>query len=202
MKLHLRDISQALVGAWSRAFEGVADVEISRGDIFSMREGPLPGDAPIDVKADAVVSPANSFGFMDGGIDAVYTYVLGDQVQARAQDTIRREYDGELPVGCAFVVPTGRPELPWCVIAPTMRVPEPVPDSVNAYLALRAALIAARRQSIGTLLCPGLATSVGRMPVDRCARQMRRAWDEFVAERPFPRSVGEATRWHDALLRP
>lgn len=202
MKLHLRDISASLVDAWKREFAGVNDVEISRGDIFSMREGPLSNDAPIDVKADAVVSPANSFGFMDGGIDAVYTYVLGPQVQARAQEAIRRDFGGELPVGCALVVSTDRRELPWCVIAPTMRVPEPVPDSVNAYLSLRAGLIAARRKGIETLLCPGLASSVGRMPPERCARQMRSAWDDFVNGAPVPRSVGEATRWHDALLRP
>lgn len=62
---------------------------------------------------------------MDGGFDAVYTYVLGLQVQARAQEAIRRDFDGELPVGCALIVATERSELPWCVIAPTMRVPEP-----------------------------------------------------------------------------
>jgi O-acetyl-ADP-ribose deacetylase (regulator of RNase III) len=31
----------------------------------------------LDVACDAVVSPANSFGFMDGGIDAVYLSLFG-----------------------------------------------------------------------------------------------------------------------------
>lgn len=91
------------------------------------------------------MSPANSFGFMDGGFDAVYTYVLGLQVQARAQDAIRRDFDGELPVGCALIVATERSELPWCVIAPTMRVPEP-------------------GNALPALLCLGLAARTVRPP--------------------------------------
>ena len=70
LSLHLRDLGQPLVAAWQRAFAGVAAVTISRGDIFSDADGPVADGAPIDVVADAVVSPANSFGFMDGGIDA------------------------------------------------------------------------------------------------------------------------------------
>ncbi len=31
----------------------------------------------LDVKCDAVVSPANSFGFMDGGIDLIYSHRFG-----------------------------------------------------------------------------------------------------------------------------
>jgi O-acetyl-ADP-ribose deacetylase (regulator of RNase III) len=40
-------------------FKGVENVRISGGDIF-------------ELKADAIVSPANSFGYMDGGIGLVY----------------------------------------------------------------------------------------------------------------------------------
>lgn len=54
MKLVLADVKPALVAPWRRAFEGVTQVEVREGSIF-------------DVPADALVSPANSFGFMDGG---------------------------------------------------------------------------------------------------------------------------------------
>jgi Macro domain len=123
LTLHLRDLSRALVDAWRQEFMGVPGVTLSQGDIFSESDGPVAAEAPIDIRADAVVSPANSFGFMDGGIDAVYTYQLGSQVQERLRALLAEQYGGELPVGQAVLVPTGRPEIPWCISAPTMRVP-------------------------------------------------------------------------------
>ncbi len=111
----------------------------SCGDIFSEKPGQAGLGDPIDVKADAVISPANSFGFTDGGIDAVYTFQFGDGLQQRRQDVIEREFGGELPVGLAVIVPTMNEDIPWCISAPTMRDPGDVADTVNAYLAFRAA---------------------------------------------------------------
>ena len=178
---------------------GYAFVQLPLGvsRIFSTRRGPFPENAPIDVAADAVVSPANSFGFMDGGIDAVYTHPFGLALERRIQALLAAEHGGELPVGCAVIVESGSPEIPWCVSAPTMRVPEAVPDTANAYLAFRAALRAvlahnaAGRRPIRQVLCPGLATTTGRMPVGRCAAQMRAAWDNVLGEGPPQR-----LSWH------
>jgi len=160
------------------------------------------------VTADAIVSPANSFGFMDGGIDAVYTYQLGPQVQERLRQRLTRDFHGELPVGQAVIVPTARREIPWCISAPTMRTPGIVAETPNAYLAFRAALIAVlahnhdNQQPIRSILCPGLATAVGRMPVDRCARQMRAAWDRVVGREAFvPGSLHAAVQDEKVLLR-
>ncbi len=199
LQLHLRDLSSALVTAWRQEFADLPGVTISHGDIFSEREGTLSSEAPIDVRADAIVSPANSFGFMDGGIDAVYTYQLGPQVQERLQELLAQEHGGELPVGCAVIVPTGREEIPWCISAPTMRVPSDVSETVNAYLALRASLRAVlahnatAKHPIRTVLCPGLGTAVGRMPPARCAKQMKEAWLNTVRGPQYiPVSVRQA----------
>jgi O-acetyl-ADP-ribose deacetylase (regulator of RNase III) len=197
--IHLRDLGGPLVEAWREAFAGIESVRVSCGDIFSDRPGPIEPGAPIDVKADVIVSPANSFGFMDGGIDAVYTYQFGAGLQERLQAVIRDEHGGELPVGQAAIVETGHDDIPWCVSAPTMRIPRDVSDTVNAYLAFRAALRAvlahnaSGEQRIESLLCPGLGTAVGRMPVHRCARQMRMAWDRVLGgAHIFPGSLGVA----------
>jgi O-acetyl-ADP-ribose deacetylase (regulator of RNase III) len=179
----------------------VPSVTISHGDIFSTARGAVPADAPIDIEADAIVSPANSFGFMDGGIDAVYTYQFGIGLQERLQALLAEEHDSELPVGMAVIVPTLRREIPWCISAPTMRLPGNVADTPNAYLAFRAALRAVLehnahgRPAIRSVLCPGLGTAVGQMPVDRCARQMRAAWDRVLGDRPArfrsPRAIAD-----------
>lgn len=193
LRLHVRDRNAALVDALRRELAGVADVEVTCGDVF-------------DVTADAVVSPANSFGFMEGGIDLVYSRRFGWDLQERLKDLLRRDHAGELPVGQAVIVETGAPDIPWLVSAPTMRVPADVSETVNAYLALRAALLAVQRHGreprIETVLSPGLCTAVGRMPPGRAARQMAAAWAAVVLGRaPAPREMGQAVDEHARLLR-
>jgi hypothetical protein len=60
----LRDIDDELVQSWKNHFKGVENVSISCGDIF-------------ELKADAIVSPANSFGYMDGGMTSYTWSALG-----------------------------------------------------------------------------------------------------------------------------
>lgn len=165
MRITLIDLDAALCRAWRQAFEGVEDVEIAEGDYFERG-------------ADAMVSPANSFGIMDGGLDLAIRNALGATIQRRVQKVILERHHGELPVGCAEIIETGEPRWPLLVVAPTMRVPESVAQSLNAYLAFRAALLACRRHATGinSLVCCGLGTGIGNMEPTRCAAQMRIAY--------------------------
>ena len=153
----LRDLNPQVVSAWQAAFADEPCVEVSCGHIF-------------DLQADAIVSPANSFGYMDGGIDLVYSQLFGYQLESRLQALLQEEHFGELPVGQALVLPTEHAFIPFLVSAPTMRVPGPVPKTLNAYLAFRAALRAVlehnrtAKSPIRSILCPGLATAIGAMP--------------------------------------
>jgi O-acetyl-ADP-ribose deacetylase (regulator of RNase III) len=192
--VRLRDRNPALVEAWRRNFQGCEAVEVSHGDIF--RE-----------QADAIVSPANSFGYMDGGIDAVYLEQFGTGLQARLQEHLREQHHGELAVGEAVIVETMSSEMPWMISAPTMRIPGPVPKTLNAYLAFRAALRAVLQHNLGrkpkirSLLCPGLASAIGGMPEERCARQMRFAYDTILGSRRWPPlRIGEIFETHEELL--
>jgi O-acetyl-ADP-ribose deacetylase (regulator of RNase III) len=170
MKFLLRDNNAAVVQAWLDCFSEAADVSVSVGDIF-------------EEPTDAIVSPANSFGFMDGGIDLAYSLRFGWGLEERLQALLRAEHDGELPVGQAVIVDTGDARFPLMVSAPTMRVPMDVSETVNAYLAFRAVIrtVRAHNQSaarrIETVLCPGLGTAVGRMHPKVCARQMYHAYE-------------------------
>ena len=95
---------------------------------------------------------------------------------------------GELPVGAALVVELPGDGFPCLVAAPTMRIPGNVAKSINAYLAMRAALVAVLRHNAGgsrrirSLAVPGLCTGVGGMDFAEAAQQMRTAHDSVIGE--------------------
>ncbi len=185
---------QDLADAWTRAFRGTP-VSIQVGDILS------------EAREQALVSPANSFGWMTGGLDLGITWAYGRtlDIGRRVRAAITQDAAGELPVGQALVVST--PEGPYThlVCAPTMRTPQVVATSLNAYLAFRAVLLAVRTWNarmptdpIRQVFCPGLGTGVGAMPPARAARQMRAAWDQVMAPGPLPRldqAARDEARW-------
>ena len=187
MKITLVARDGALARAWRSAFAEVDDVGVVEGDYFEQ-------------PADAMVSPANSFGIMDGGIDLAIRDQLGLGVQTRLQRAIVERHHGELPIGCAEVVETGDPRWKYLVAAPTMRVPESVAGTLNAYLAFRAALLACAKHPIESLVCCGLATGIGRMEPMRCATQMRVALQHVRGPARIP-SFQQIHAVHEALRK-
>jgi O-acetyl-ADP-ribose deacetylase (regulator of RNase III) len=190
-RLFLVDDKAKLVGLWREAFAPFPEVVPECADFFAR-------------EADALVSPANSFGVMDGGLDLAIRNRLGRAVETAVRERIRAEHHGELPVGSAEIVATEHPVWPYLVCAPTMRVPENISGTLNAYLAFRAALLAVRRhnqrspeQAIASLVCPGLGTGVGRLDPGRCAVQMRTAYESLLATPDLP----PFERIHGAHLR-
>jgi O-acetyl-ADP-ribose deacetylase (regulator of RNase III) len=176
-RIHLVDRDARLVAAWREVFRDFPEVQPNRSDFFEQ-------------DADAMVSPGNSFGIMDGGIDAAIRDVLGPSIELRVREMLVERHHGELHVGGAEIVHTGHARWPLLIFAPTVRVPDEVSRTVNAYVAFRAVLLAARRHNasrpevpIHSLLCPGLCTGVGAMPPRRCAAQMRVAYRQ-VKEAP------------------
>jgi len=201
MNIILTSVEPGLADAWERFCGNLDFVTVHRNSIF-------------DLSCDAVVSPANSFGFMDGGIDMLYTQYFGWQVQERLQEAIRERHHGELLVGQAEIVETDNPDLPFLIAAPTMRVPMILRESVNPYLAARAALLLITHGTFGggtyagekiadyvdSLALPGLGTGVGRVGPNTCAHQVRAAIEDVLL-RPnnFPISWADAQARHQQL---
>lgn len=200
MKIILTAVEADLTEAWRNFCGDVADVEVHHGSIF-------------DVQCDAVVSPANSFGFMDGGIDLLYSRRFGWQVQERLQKIIREHHGGELLVGAAEIVETDA-HIPFLIAAPTMRVPMILRDSVNPYLAARAVLLLIKNgtfrdgqwkgqrvnEVVHSVAFPGLGTGVGQVGPAVCAHQVRTAIDDVLLEtRDFPKTWAEAQSRHQQL---
>jgi O-acetyl-ADP-ribose deacetylase (regulator of RNase III) len=153
---------------------------------------------------DALVSPGNSFGIMDGGVDA-HIVARFPAVHRAVRSAIDNEYLGYQPVGAALIVPTDDPVHPFLVHAPTMRVPGALPPALrtNVHDAFWAALVAVERHNlshpdaaIAELAVPGLGTGVGRVPAATAARLMALAyakWREPAAAGPRSSFAREAS---------
>ncbi|WP_329070109.1 macro domain-containing protein [Amycolatopsis sp. NBC_01480] len=187
-ELVLCAVDEPLAAAWTTALSTLADpggrVRVHRGSV-------------LDVAAQAVVSPANSYGWMRGGIDAVYARAFPG-VEQSVRSAVLASYGGELPIGESVIVPTGEAEPAWLISAPTMREPgEVLPaDTVHPYLAARAVFLQWQhgqldhgpvRDHVTTIAMPGLGTGFGGVPPAVCARQVAAAWEEAFGHRRHAR---------------
>lgn len=125
LRVSLVDRSSGLAEAWATAFEGRDGVAVLEGDLLALN-------------CDAMVSPANSFADMGGGIDKAIDDYYGKEAQECVRRAIARDFYGELPVGMALITAYERRRFPFLISAPTMRVPGEVRGSINAYLGMRA----------------------------------------------------------------
>ena len=142
MKCLLCDINPAMREAWEKELERRPRLAA----LCSVVAGGI-----TDLRVDAVVSPANSFGFMRGGVDGVYTRVFGEGVESRLQAIIRTLPAEELPVGEALIVPTG-------------------------HTGIRAGL----EQTFASIAFPGMGTGTGRLPFDAAAKAMFDGMEEAL----------------------
>lgn len=173
MRIILGDRKPEMFSALEEQFSDAAEVTVVNGDILA-------------VEKDSIMSPANSFGFMDGGIDQRISELFEFKVEALVQRAIKEKHGGELPVGAAEIIKTGLPRFKFLICAPTMRTPQNVAGTLNAYLAMRATLLSIIRfndgseEEINSVVRPGLCTGVGRMPPERSARQMKAAYNQVL----------------------
>lgn len=159
----------------------------------------MTGDAR-DVRATAVVSPANSFGFMDGGIDYAYSAWLGWHVQERVQREIASLPFGELLVGQALAVETDGEHVPFLIAAPTMRVPKRITDPADVMLATRAAVALALSRGFDSIAIPGMGTGCGGLSPSVAAAAMQAGILQALSPLAAATSWREAQRRHFNLI--
>ena len=174
MKLILVDPKQALCKAWKEEFQNLPNVEIVQGYFERLAE------------FDCMVSAANSFGMMDGGVDLAIVNFFGKRVMENVQAAILRNYLGEQPVGTSMIIETGHPHHPFIAHTPTMRVPMPIAHTDHVYSAMWAMLLAVHyhnqtsSRKINVIACPGLGTTTGKVPYAEAAHQMAIAYKNFL----------------------
>ncbi|MEW2416471.1 macro domain-containing protein [Streptomyces sp. NPDC046866] len=162
----LTDINPDVVHAWRAAFAGTPGIAIRQGSI-------------LDEQVDAWVSPTNSRGRMDGGVDAAIKRHLGAGIQLRVQRAIRDRFAGSLPVGSAVCVPSGAANPRFLISTPTMEASsQNVSETLNVALACAAAFQAVHQQnrsapgSIASVALVGMGARTGRVPARVCANLM------------------------------
>lgn len=168
-KVYLRDTNEFFVVCLKKYFKSLPEVEVSHGDIFG-------------IKADAIVSPANSFGDMGGGIDLAYREKFGMDTQKFIQRIIKARWYDELPVGQAISIPLKKQDYKHLIVAPTMRLPMNVDNSLNVYASTRAALLKAKDLDVTSVLFPGMGTGTGGACPEMAARQMFVAYLNVVRD--------------------
>jgi O-acetyl-ADP-ribose deacetylase (regulator of RNase III) len=167
LRISICDTNQEIAAVFARIFAREANVEVLHGNMLHLT-------------ASALVSPANSFGDMSGGVDKAIDDFFGGQAQKRVQAHIREEFLGEMPVGAATILPMLHRQFPFLIVAPTMRIPGYAGKTINAYLAMRAILVAVTRHNqsnanrIYHIALPSLCTGVGGMSYGEAAEQCTR----------------------------
>lgn len=169
------------------AFSGFDDVIIAPSDIETL-------------EVEAVVSPANSFGFMDGGIDYAYSSLFGPRLQQTLQAKIAALPFGELLVGQALMLETGHLSIPKLISAPTMRVPSRIYDLNDIMLACRAAVKIGLDRGIASVAFPGMGTGCGEVPASSAARAMICGMRNALHPMAAPKTWKEAQYQHFNLI--
>ena len=173
-KLVFVDPKPELCAVFHQYFEGLPNVEIVAGRFEQL------------AAFDCMVSAANSFGLMDGGVDGAITRFFGDALMQRVQERILREFLGEQNVGTSIIVETGHRQHPFIAHTPTMRSPMEIAHTDNVYRATWAMLLAVRQHNerqerkIRLVACPGMGTGTGHVPYAEAARQMSMAYRNYL----------------------
>lgn len=174
-RLHFVSLCDAWVDEMRTRFKSDANVLVSCTDIQN-----------IPLSNTVIVSPANSLGFMDGGIDKTLSRDmfpgLEEVVQARIYEHGVTNAFGRyfLPVGSACCVTMDSAII---IVAPTMFQPMDVSYTQNAYWSFLAALLLfdklRKHDDDLCLVVTSHCCGYGRMNPTESAKQMRAAYEDF-----------------------
>jgi len=169
------DIDTKLLEIYSATLSGLKDVEVinQRTDVRTLKN------------IDAFVSPANSYGWMNGGIDGIYSEMFPNvqkKVQNKIAETVgptNNYHIPTLPIGMAVMVNvTNHIKL---ICAPTMFTPMNIEKKTdNIYHAMYAILeVCESLPSTARVAIPGMGTGVGGLKAEVSANQIRKAFVDY-----------------------
>jgi O-acetyl-ADP-ribose deacetylase len=117
-------------------------------------------------KVDAIVNPANSYGYMGGGVAYAIKKAGGQTIEDEAVSK------APILVGSASETAAGKLPCKYVIHAPTMTEPAEPIGPKNASSATAAALRKAAELGVTSLAFPGMGTGVGGLSKSAAAQAM------------------------------
>ena len=136
---------------------------------------------PLAFDIDAVVSPANTMGIMNGGYDAVLRRYFGVGIE----HTVRQYFDKfKLDVGEAIAVITGHSKVEWLIVTPTVSVTGEGSSghATVSYSCAYNAVKAAHEKGVKYLGMTGLGSGVGGLDRRVSAKQQVQGIKDALSE--------------------
>jgi len=173
LNLILFDINPKVCDEFYNHFNKYKNISIYNGRFENIQE------------YDCIISPANSFGLMDGGIDKFIIDYFGKQLMENVQKHIIENYAGEQPVGTSFIIETNDIKHPYLAHTPTMEIPMDIRGTNNVYKAMKAMLLEVLKYNknlifgnsiIRSIACSGLGTACGMLEPSIAVKQMELAY--------------------------
>ena len=125
----------------------------------------LEGDIT-EIRADAIVNPANSYLLMGGGVAGAIKRKGGVEIEKEARKM------APIEIGEAVVTSAGRLPAKWVVHAPTVKRPAGKASLESVSLATRAALRAAEEVGARSIAFPAMGAGVGGLSVKEAVQAM------------------------------
>jgi len=143
-----------LTGAgFARGMKANQVIEIRKGSITTMQ-------------VHCIVNPANSFGFMGGGVAEAIKKIGGQSIEDEAIE------QAPIQVGTAIITGAGDLVCQKVIHAPTMHNPAEKTDTHKVMCAVKAALELAESEGMLSIAFPGMGTGVGGLDKQEAAKVM------------------------------
>jgi len=125
------------------------------------------------ISCDAIVNPANSFGYMGGGVAGAIKRAGGFIIEKEAVSK------APIPVGKAVVTTAGSLQCKYVIHAPTMKQPAINISVNNVKLATKAAFDLGVKLKLKSIAIPGMGTGVGGVATCDAAKVIVEIAKEF-----------------------
>lgn len=125
------------------------------------------------ISCDAIVNPANSYGYMGGGVAGAIKRIGGIEIEKEAISK------APIDVGKAVMTTAGSLPCKYVIHAPTMKQPAMRIGVENVTLATRAAFELGVKLNLKSIAIPGMGTGVGGVSTDDAAETIAMTAKEF-----------------------
>ncbi len=143
-----------------------------------------------ELTIDAIVSPANSYGVMDGGIDAhINNYLNEDKTYKEfikmIQLQLSKKVNSLQQPGSAILLESNCSKCPYIIHSPTMQVPSIINNKEIIYWCIFNILSLVQLHNeqnvnkINTVCMPGMGTGCGNLPYEDFVKLLGLAYKHF-----------------------